>query len=72
MLLFAYAALDAKFVPLARYHRCGDYKHGVVLPRLIGLGCRRFDTIDVEVAVEGLAGRAVGACMVFGNTGVRW
>ena len=71
VLIFAYAALSDKFVPLGRYHRCGDYKHGVALPRLVGSGFSTFNTIDIKVAVEGRALRTVGACMVVGNTGVR-
>ena len=36
-LLFAYAALGVKFIPLPRYHSYGDYKYGVAFPRLAGL-----------------------------------
>ena len=62
--IFAYGALGVTFIPLPRYHRCGDYKHGVALPRLVGLGCSTCSATTLEVAVKGRARRAVGACLV--------
>ena len=66
VLLSAYAALGVKFIPLPRYHSCGDYKHGAALPRLVGLGCSACNTSVMKVAVERRARRAVGGC-VFGT-----
>ena len=70
--LFGYGALGVKFIILlSRYHSCGDYKHGVALLRLVGLGCSTCGTTFVKVAVEGRERRAVGACLVLSITGVR-
>ena len=64
--------MGVKFIiPLSRYHSCGDYKHGVALLRLVGLGCSTCGTTFVKVAVEGRERRAVGACLVLSITGVR-
>ena len=64
-LLFVYAALGDKFIPLPGYHSGGDYTHGVALRRMVGLGCNTRNTTDMKVAVEGRAHRAVGACLEF-------
>ena len=69
--LFGYGALGVKFVSLPRYHSCGDYKHGVALLRLGGLGCSTCSVTVMKVAVEGRARLAVGACLVLDTTGMR-
>ena len=59
--LFAYGALRVKLIPLPRYHSCRDYKHGVILPRLVGLGCSTCSTTAMKVSLKGRARRAVDA-----------
>ena len=66
--LFAYGALGVKFIPLLKHHSWWEYKHGVALPLLVGLGCSTCSTTGTKVTVKGRARRAVGACFVLGNT----
>ena len=63
-LLIACKELGVKFIPLPRYHSCGDNKHGVALPRLVSLCCITSNTTDMNVAVKDRARQAAGACLV--------